>query len=193
MHNALGDLGCYFINYTFWKENFLCLLNSSCKNKEYHYIKGNIHITQKIWHKPSDDRQPVDNIRILCLPLAIMQISKRFQQNVIFYATVLWQKDLKADKVSTSSWSLFTTVELSLKYFLHAVICCLIKQGLIPLGDTYMQKETLEFTSSPQRWPWDVLFCGNPLHLLDIIRPFCHYCLCWWGQFGTSYIASQLL
>ena len=46
-----------------------------------------------------------------------MQISKKFQQNVIFYAIILWQKDLKADKVSMPSWSLFTTITLSLKYF----------------------------------------------------------------------------
>jgi len=48
MHSALGDTDCCFINYTFGKEIFLCLLNTFCKNKEYHYIKGNIHITQKI-------------------------------------------------------------------------------------------------------------------------------------------------
>lgn len=71
MHNTLGDMDCCFINYKFWKEIFLCLLNGFCKNKEYHYIKGNIHITQKIWHKPSNAKQPIDSIRILCVPLAI--------------------------------------------------------------------------------------------------------------------------
>lgn len=192
MHDALGDMGCYFINYTFWKEIFLCLLNSSGKNNEYHYIKGNIHITQKIWHKPSNARQPVDDIRIPYLPLAIMQISKKFQQNVIFYAIILWQKDLKADKVSMPSWSLFTTVTLSLKYFLNAMICYLIRQGLIPLEDRTMHLESLRFTF-PLKRPWDVLPCGNLPHLPNIIEPSCHYYFCWWGQFCTSYIASQLL
>lgn len=113
MHNALGDTDCYFINYTFWREIFLCLLNRSCKNRKYHYIKENIHITQKIWHKPSNARQPIDDIRILCLPLTVMQISKKFEQNVIIYAITLWQEDLQAHKVSMPSWSFLTTVTLS--------------------------------------------------------------------------------
>lgn len=113
MHNALGDTDCYFINYTFWREIFLCLLNRSCKNRKYHYIKENIHITQKIWHKPSNARQPIDDIRIFCLPLTIMQISKKFEQNVIFCAIILWQEDPKADKMSVPSWSLLTMVTLS--------------------------------------------------------------------------------
>lgn len=28
-----------------------------------------------------------------------MQVSKKLEQNVIFYAIILWQEDLKADKV----------------------------------------------------------------------------------------------
>lgn len=42
-----------------------------------------------------------------------MQISKKFEQNVIFCAIILWQEDLKADKMSMPSWSLLTMVTLS--------------------------------------------------------------------------------
>lgn len=74
-----------------------------------------------------------------------MQISKKFQQNVNFYAIILWQKDLKADEVSLPSWSLFTTVTLSLKYVLNAPICCLKRKAFIPLRVTALRKPEICF------------------------------------------------